>query len=1079
MPLKKKRISELNEASDMKGFYTIGYRIVSGVKTSLKFGLEKIQTALDNMLKATSDAKTATTDMRQLEATVEGNESTRETAESRRNASEQSRQTAETERSREEQAREAAESVRITNENARKSAETGRSSAESNRVTAEGKRVTAEGTRESNEQTRKNAETARGTAEAERLSSETARKSAESARVTAEGKRVTVEETRVSAETARSSAENIRKQNEETRKTAEGTRGSNETKRVNAETGRESEENKRKAAETSRATAETSRASEENKRTQNEDARKTAEGTRGSNETKRVNAETARVEAESKRKAEYAGIVQEMTSATEEATGQITLVKQLTDDANAAKSASVEQTALAKKATDAANTAAGSVNAAKEAATTAAAGANAAKTASEAQTALAKKATDDANAAKSASVTQTGLAKKATDDANAAALAANNAVSGVDAKVQAAIDKLVAGAPDALDTLIELANALNNDPNFAATMATELGKKLNVSDIVNNLTSGGTGKVLSAEQGKALKAALNAHNHDAVYEKIITKLTAFNKNFGTAAGTVCEGNDARLSNARTPLAHSHKKADISDFPTSMPASDVPAWAKAANKPTYTASEVGASPTNHNHTGTYEPAFTKNTAFNKNFGSAAGTVCEGNDARLSDARTPKAHTHKKSEISDFPTSMPASDVPAWAKATNKPSYTASEVGASPSNHNHAGTYEPAFTKKTAFNKDFGTAAGTVCEGNDARLSNARTPLAHSHKKADISDFPTSMPASDVPAWAKAANKPTYTASEVGASPTNHNHDADYQPLGDYAEASHTHDASDITPDSTHRFVSDSEKSTWNSKAAGNHNHSGVYQPVGSYAPSSHSHTASDITPDSTHRFVTDSEKSTWNSKAAGNHNHDSAYQPKGSYAPSSHGHTASEITLDATHRFVTDTEKNTWSGKAEGNHNHDSVYQAKGNYAASSHTHLAADIEESTTRKFMTTDEKNILSSLGTTYAKADLSNAATKSFGSSSSYIKFNNGLLIQWGRRSGVTGWTNLYLPISFYDINYTIQMTGNYGNKAETVIYVPMPFITKYTSYFQFGTPYTTLNGAFAWTTWSFNWFAIGRWK
>ena len=91
----------------------------------------------------------------------------------------------------------------------------------------------------------------------------------------------------------------------------------------------------------------------------------------------------------------------------------------------------------------------------------------AAKTASEAQTALAKKATDDANAAKDASVIQTGLAKKATDDANAAAIAANNAVSGVDAKVQAAIDKLVAGAPDALDTLIELANALNNDPNFA------------------------------------------------------------------------------------------------------------------------------------------------------------------------------------------------------------------------------------------------------------------------------------------------------------------------------------------------------------------------------------------------------------------------------------------------------------------------------------------------------------------------------------------------------------------------------------------------------------------------------------
>ena len=33
----------------------------------------------------------------------------------------------------------------------------------------------------------------------------------------------------------------------------------------------------------------------------------------------------------------------------------------------------------------------------------------------------------------------------------------------------------------------------------------------------------------------------------------------------------------------------------------------------------------------------EPAFTKNSAFNKNFGSAAGTVCQGNDARLSNAR----------------------------------------------------------------------------------------------------------------------------------------------------------------------------------------------------------------------------------------------------------------------------------------------------------------------------------------------------------------------------------------------------------------------------------------------------------
>ena len=51
----------------------------------------------------------------------------------------------------------------------------------------------------------------------------------------------------------------------------------------------------------------------------------------------------------------------------------------------------------------------------------------------------------------------------------------------------------------------------------------------------------------------------------------------------------------------------------------------------SNPHSTTAAQVGA-----------EPAFTKNTAFNKNFGTTAGTVTQGNDARLSDTRTPKAH-----------------------------------------------------------------------------------------------------------------------------------------------------------------------------------------------------------------------------------------------------------------------------------------------------------------------------------------------------------------------------------------------------------------------------------------------------
>lgn len=51
---------------------------------------------------------------------------------------------------------------------------------------------------------------------------------------------------------------------------------------------------------------------------------------------------------------------------------------------------------------------------------------------------------------------------------------------------------------------------------------------------------------------------------------------------------------------------------------------------------YDGSTAVASTINSSFVGA-EPAFTKNTAFNKNFGSSAGTVCQGNDSRLSNAR----------------------------------------------------------------------------------------------------------------------------------------------------------------------------------------------------------------------------------------------------------------------------------------------------------------------------------------------------------------------------------------------------------------------------------------------------------
>ena len=63
----------------------------------------------------------------------------------------------------------------------------------------------------------------------------------------------------------------------------------------------------------------------------------------------------------------------------------------------------------------------------------------------------------------------------------------------------------------------------------------------------------------------------------------------------------------------------------------------------------------------------------------NTAGSANAVAWDNVSGKPSVYTPASHTHTKSQITDFPTSLPASDVSAWAKAASKPSYSKSEVG----------------------------------------------------------------------------------------------------------------------------------------------------------------------------------------------------------------------------------------------------------------------------------------------------------------------------------------------------------------------------------------------------------------
>ena len=87
------------------------------------------------------------------------------------------------------------------------------------------------------------------------------------------------------------------------------------------------------------------------------------------------------------------------------------------------------------------------------------------------------------------------------------------------------------------------------------------------------------------------------------------------------------------------------------------------------------------------------------------GKVAGTACEGNDARLSNARTPLGHK-------------------ATHQTGGSDALAPDDIGAAPASHTGV-----AATASVLGHVKFGTAAGTACQGNDSRLANARTPTVH--------------------------------------------------------------------------------------------------------------------------------------------------------------------------------------------------------------------------------------------------------------------------------------------------------------------------------------------------------------
>lgn len=253
------------------------------------------------------------------------------------------------------------------------------------------------------------------------------------------------------------------------------------------------------------------------------------------------------------------------------------------------------------------------------------------------------------------------------------------------------------------------------------------------------------------------------------------------------------------------------KSKITDFPSSLPASDVYAWAKASSKPSYSWSEITGkpstyTPSSHNHTviqGTSSTSAVPGKAndgfcefyYNVNNGLANNMPSSNNaNAIISISRHAGDYTSQLGFSSNgnlyYREGVGATAWKTILTSSNYTSYTVTKTGggasgtwginitgssgsctgnaatasnASKVNGHTVNSDVPSGAKFTDTNtwRPLGTAANTACAGNDSRLSNSR-------------------PASDVYSWAKASSKPSYSWSEITSKPSS------------YTPSSHTHD-----------------------------------------------------------------------------------------------------------------------------------------------------------------------------------------------------------------------------------------------------------------------------------------------
>ena len=329
-----------------------------------------------------------------------------------------------------------------------------------------------------------------------------------------------------------------------------------------------------------------------------------------------------------------------------------------------------------------------------------------------------------------------------TDGANrgASAYTQVQSVSAVVGSISAVVDTVSVAVNTVSAAVESLSASWIDDEYVIATAINELRDKI---DEISGNTAGGGG---SAGGDGITGITMNGNNVSvnngvASLGTVVTAQTQLST--GTTTGTGNVVTDISVSNHQISLAKNMT---------------IPAWATAATKPSYTASEVGALPT----------------------GTTLDNVADGSTRKLSDYAS-------------------SANVTNLSAATTAMSANVDKIAVTGVTVNGTGN---AITGATYANSALTLSKGNVVTG-ETQLSTASTGTGNVVTDITVSNHQiTKNLGMTVPSWATASTKPSYTANEVGALPTgttlDNVADGTTRKLSDYATtgAMGTHSATTI-------------------------------------------------------------------------------------------------------------------------------------------------------------------------------------------------------------------------------------------------------------------------------------------